>query len=557
MVAAHERSLLCYLASLAGFAGRSTFAQTCLGQTQPSDGRGVWRGDDAEIGARTMLAISLGREDEAGELLRSTVTQRGLDSVESKQLLCKWPALSYVLLPETREWWMARSEALAATLGRRHTLSMHGAKAVLRVRAGERLDATDARLNLPLLRTVLPVRWGIEVAVGLAVAGGLHAASAIVSLYGPPARDWLDPICAGPDGEASKAATTLAAGVLVAPSHNLSLSVFGSLDLRIGGESVLPQDGRSAELLAFLATRLTTTRAAAGAALWPDLSRQDQDRLLALTLEHLHRWLEPERRFSAAPWFVRVNGERLMLAEGTEIEVDVRRFNKLLDGAAESFASHAPSKALEQLEAALTLCHADPLPEYASATWTIEIVDALRKRIAVSATRAGELLVARGNDHRAVELSKVALNQVPTLQSAWRLRIDALQRNGAGSAARDAAALCQQTLRQSRLELEPATVEVIRAVREPGRAQPAQGRMAYGWGSLTRTEDDVVNLLLGGRTNRQIGVQLGISPRTVETHLAHVYDKLGIRTRVELAAEAARRAAPIYSGNGVAPSAER
>ena len=51
-------------------------------------------------------------------------------------------------------------------------------------------------------------------------------------------------------------------------------------------------------------------------------------------------------------------------------------------------------------------------------------------------------------------------------------------------------------------------------------------------------------MLLGGRTNRLIGVQLGISPRTVETHLAHVFDKLGIRTRVELAAEAARRTTP-------------
>lgn len=59
--------------------------------------------------------------------------------------------------------------------------------------------------------------------------------------------------------------------------------------------------------------------------------------------------------------------------------------------------------------------------------------------------------------------------------------------------------------------------------------------------------DELVDLLLGGRTNRQIGVQLGISPRTVENHLAHVFGKLGIRTRVELAAETARRQ-PIPAG---------
>ena len=66
-------------------------------------------------------------------------------------------------------------------------------------------------------------------------------------------------------------------------------------------------------------------------------------------------------------------------------------------------------------------------------------------------------------------------------------------------------------------------------------------RPRMGWASLTHTEAEVVELLLGGRTNRMIGEQLGISRRTVETHLAHVFGKLGMRTRVELAAEAARR----------------
>jgi DNA-binding CsgD family transcriptional regulator len=66
-------------------------------------------------------------------------------------------------------------------------------------------------------------------------------------------------------------------------------------------------------------------------------------------------------------------------------------------------------------------------------------------------------------------------------------------------------------------------------------------RPRMGWASLTHTEAEVVELLLGGRTNRMIGDQLGISRRTVETHLAHVFGKLGMRTRVELAAEAARR----------------
>ena len=77
------------------------------------------------------------------------------------------------------------------------------------------------------------------------------------------------------------------------------------------------------------------------------------------------------------------------------------------------------------------------------------------------------------------------------------------------------------------------------------------GRPTAGWASLTNTEHDVVDLLLDGRTNRMIGDQLGISRRTVETHLSHVFGKLGMRTRVELAAQAARRgtsAEPAASG---------
>jgi DNA-binding CsgD family transcriptional regulator len=41
-----------------------------------------------------------------------------------------------------------------------------------------------------------------------------------------------------------------------------------------------------------------------------------------------------------------------------------------------------------------------------------------------------------------------------------------------------------------------------------------------------------------GRTNREIAQQLFLSENTVESHLAHVYRKLGIRRRWELIAQA-------------------
>jgi DNA-binding CsgD family transcriptional regulator len=44
-----------------------------------------------------------------------------------------------------------------------------------------------------------------------------------------------------------------------------------------------------------------------------------------------------------------------------------------------------------------------------------------------------------------------------------------------------------------------------------------------------------------GLSNPQIGERLYVSPRTVQTHVAHVFTKLGVVSRAQLAAEAARR----------------
>jgi len=52
--------------------------------------------------------------------------------------------------------------------------------------------------------------------------------------------------------------------------------------------------------------------------------------------------------------------------------------------------------------------------------------------------------------------------------------------------------------------------------------------------SLTPREIDVLNLLVQGYTNRQIGEELNISIRTVEGHRANLTGKLGLRSRVEL-----------------------
>jgi DNA-binding CsgD family transcriptional regulator len=59
-------------------------------------------------------------------------------------------------------------------------------------------------------------------------------------------------------------------------------------------------------------------------------------------------------------------------------------------------------------------------------------------------------------------------------------------------------------------------------------------RPKTGWASLTDPEINVATLAAEGNTNRQIAESLFISPHTVNTHLRHIFEKLGIRSRVQL-----------------------
>ncbi len=151
----------------------------------------------------------------------------------------------------------------------------------------------------------------------------------------------------------------------------------------------------------------------------------------------------------------------------------------------------------------------------------------------------------RGLANRDPDAVLLALRRIESRSGAARPVESALVRL-------EAAALLDAVGRTDEAAAQRAAADpVIRAAgvappRLPGRAEPETDatpgpRDTFGWDSLTARELEVLTLLAGSRSNAQIAEELFCSRRTVESHLSHVYTKLGISSRVELAMEASRR----------------
>ncbi|OBA78154.1 transcriptional regulator [Mycobacterium sp. 1164966.3] len=87
---------------------------------------------------------------------------------------------------------------------------------------------------------------------------------------------------------------------------------------------------------------------------------------------------------------------------------------------------------------------------------------------------------------------------------------------------------------------EGAALSLDQAVAYAQRRRGERKRASSGWASLTRAEHDVVKLVSEGLGNKEIAARLFVSPRTVHAHLTHIYTKLGLSSRLQLAQEAAR-----------------
>jgi predicted ATPase/class 3 adenylate cyclase/DNA-binding CsgD family transcriptional regulator len=184
------------------------------------------------------------------------------------------------------------------------------------------------------------------------------------------------------------------------------------------------------------------------------------------------------------------------------------------------------------------------------------------------ARRAGE--VARCEDlHHAALRARVeggwrpwvaqSLEALGTLAAELGSGAEAARLLGAASAARRAMGLARTASEAAAYETAASWVQadgawaegealsLEDAVKYAARARGERKRPSSGWDSLTPTELQVVELVSQGLTNPQIGERLFIARGTVKVHLGHIFAKLNIATRAELAAAATRREAGVHA----------
>ncbi len=197
---------------------------------------------------------------------------------------------------------------------------------------------------------------------------------------------------------------------------------------------------------------------------------------------------------------------------------------------------HARAESLDELGHAL----ADDDPTRAEARYhealAIRVAHRLRTHTADSLDALARIAATYEDHAQGVRL--FAASDAARAESGYpRPLVDRVSHATAECAMRAAlgeAAFGEARAEGSRLTLDEAVAYVT-------RARGPRERPSTGWASLTPTERDVVALVAEGRTNPQTAEQLFVSRATVKTHLSHIYAKLNVSTRAELAVLATHR----------------
>jgi DNA-binding CsgD family transcriptional regulator len=200
------------------------------------------------------------------------------------------------------------------------------------------------------------------------------------------------------------------------------------------------------------------------------------------------------------------------------------------------------------------------LGDIEAAAESVEVAEArarstsLPQRTATAVCARAAVLLARDDAHGAVAAAREA---VPLADSTGNPLMSARARALLGTALRRVGDHARAI---PELEYAERTLFEAGAIREADAA--AQELRRLGWrgprrarggpdasgSALSPRELEVAMLVAGGKRNREVAATLFLSEKTVESHLARIYDKLGVRSRAALAT--------ILAADGYAPTAD-
>jgi DNA-binding NarL/FixJ family response regulator len=177
----------------------------------------------------------------------------------------------------------------------------------------------------------------------------------------------------------------------------------------------------------------------------------------------------------------------------------------------------------------------------AAASWLSRIADgSQRERVEALALLARARVAVAASEPDAVDLLRSAVNAYAAL--GFRLEASRARLELAKALAVESPAAAVDVARRARNELDAigatrdadAAAALMRSLGAKGRAGPRATE------TLSKREVEVLRLLGEGLSNRDIAGRLFISPKTAEHHTSRIYAKLGVASRAEAAAYAAR-----------------
>jgi predicted ATPase/DNA-binding CsgD family transcriptional regulator len=169
---------------------------------------------------------------------------------------------------------------------------------------------------------------------------------------------------------------------------------------------------------------------------------------------------------------------------------------------------------------------------------SLEVLDDYGDRVGAAAALevTADLAVALGEPERALRLLAASQRfHTDTGIARFRLEADRFDR------VRDTARAAVDPTDATACWEAGGELSLADAVAYARRGRGERQRPQIGWASLTPVERDVVRLVAEGHTNAEIGQRLFISVNTVKKHLTHVYARVDVDGRADLAAQVARR----------------